>query len=171
MAAITRDTFQEITELLTPLFPDEDSRAAIIYVALYDRDSYVIDQIDFSGSARHFTARLVKTLLDTGDHDSLIAILQAMYNQMGAHQRAEVDRIIQALATTSTDAIMDSNIVSSSERQRRHPLLNLIRITFGVLFGISVAWVLVTEGSSESVTALIMATAAFFITAPALRES
>jgi hypothetical protein len=97
---MNRNTFREIIDLLNPLMENQLARHALVDAALLDEP--IVKRIDFSGAAQEFVSRLVTTLdkygtISTGE-PALVALLEALKEQVGFDKRQQIDRLIGALA-------------------------------------------------------------------------
>ncbi len=88
--------FDRIIQQLLPDMTDADERKALIESALYG--SPVLGRINWSGAARGFTVRLVRTLEDFGESEAgkpaIVALLEDLREQVGDNRKKEIDNIL-----------------------------------------------------------------------------
>ena len=104
---IDRTTFNEIVNLLIPHCTTEISRQTLADEALFN--CHVLEQIDYSGTVREYTVRLVKQLLLYGKCESgepaLALLLDELKTYVGIEQHAGIDDYIARITATDNTAL------------------------------------------------------------------
>lgn len=106
MAQLSRRNYDRIVNILLPIFADQDSRRVIIHQAFFE-DPHLITAIDYSGSPRSFTAKLIQTLDNYGKTTqgqiALIVLLETVRENIGPDKQRGISEIIASLAEESSD--------------------------------------------------------------------
>ena len=110
MSTFNQQTFRDIVNLLIPHCTDPANRRALNEAALFGCP--VLEQIDWSGSVRDFTVRLVQQLLVYGaceaDKPALVMVLTELRTQVGVEQQTRIDELI-ALIPVGADSAPDAD--------------------------------------------------------------
>jgi len=96
--------FEQIVDLLQPHMSESGRRTLITPAfSVYDK---LYSQIDWSGSNRAFTVRLVQQLIDYGQvtpgQDALALLLKTLRGQIGVDVQARIDGILGELTSLSS---------------------------------------------------------------------
>jgi len=93
---MNKPLFDRIIAQLLHDMTDADERKALIESALYG--SPVLDRINWSGAARGFTVRLVRTLEDFGEIEAgkpaIVMLLEDLREQVGDDRQKQIDDIL-----------------------------------------------------------------------------
>ena len=99
MSSLDHQTFRDIVNLLIPYCADPASRKTLLDSALLNCS--VLHEIDWTGSARDFTIRVVRQLLTYGECEAqkptMVMLLAELREQVGLSQQGQIDALIKKI--------------------------------------------------------------------------
>jgi hypothetical protein len=144
--SLDKGQFSRIVELLVLQMDNPNARRALVERALFG--SYILNNIDWSGSAYSFTTHLVNTLYKYGEIEpgtpALVALLREIRNQYGVERQHQIQLLIEDLSKKQSTPFVESKIPTGttidSGRRLKFVLINFITIIFIILGILAAYW-------------------------------
>jgi hypothetical protein len=105
--AVNSQLFSQLVDAVSPVLASDEQRTVLVYKALLNSD--VLEKLDFSGTPTTFSARLLGTLINRSEYESVLNLLQEAKAVSQPNKQAQFDQLIKHFNNADIDEMMSQD--------------------------------------------------------------